>query len=96
MPILRSWSDYQAERTRQYWRHMFNENMDVYEFSPRHREIAGLLVKGKANGEIAHALGIAENTVKNHLTLMYANTGTQDRIQLALRLIGVSTEEDAS
>lgn len=43
--------------------------------SDREREVLGLLAQGKANGEIADALFISENTVRNHLANAYAKIG---------------------
>lgn len=43
--------------------------------SDREREVLTLLAGGASNKEIAEALFIAENTVRNHLTAVYAKTG---------------------
>ena len=42
-----------------------------------------LAVKGRTNGEIASELGIAQNTVKNHLAHIYAKMGVGNRTELA-------------
>ena len=41
----------------------------------REREVLGLLAQGRSNGEIASALYISENTVRNHLANAYAKIG---------------------
>lgn len=43
--------------------------------SDRERDVLGLLSRGRANGEIAEALFISENTVRNHLANIYAKLG---------------------
>jgi DNA-binding NarL/FixJ family response regulator len=45
---------------------------------------------GEANGEIAVALGITERTVKAHLSSVFEKLGVSDRLQLALRVHGIS------
>jgi DNA-binding NarL/FixJ family response regulator len=46
----------------------------------------GAMAKGLTNREIADALFIAEQTVKNHASEIYAKLGVHDRAQ-ALRLV---------
>jgi DNA-binding NarL/FixJ family response regulator len=43
--------------------------------SEREREVIRLLAAGRSNGEIAAALFISENTVRNHLANAYAKIG---------------------
>ena len=45
------------------------------DLSDREREVLLLLAQGKANGDIADALFISENTVRNHLANAYAKIG---------------------
>jgi DNA-binding NarL/FixJ family response regulator len=52
--------------------------------SPREREVLGLLANGLANKQIARKLGIAERTVKAHLTRIFEQLGVTDRTQAAL------------
>jgi DNA-binding NarL/FixJ family response regulator len=53
--------------------------------SRREHEVLNHLAKGLTNREIADALFIAEQTVKNHVSEIYAKLGVHDRAQ-ALRL----------
>jgi DNA-binding NarL/FixJ family response regulator len=53
--------------------------------SRREHEVLNHLAKGRTNREIADALFIAEQTVKNHVSEIYAKLGVHDRAQ-ALRL----------
>jgi len=59
----------------------------VAALSPREREVLQLIAAGKNNREIAQALYISENTVKNHITSIFNKTGVSDRIQLMAKVI---------
>lgn len=50
----------------------------------RERQVLELLAGGKANKEIAFALKISENTVKNHLRNILEKLHLQNRVQAAL------------
>jgi DNA-binding NarL/FixJ family response regulator len=52
--------------------------------TPREREVLTLLADGLANKQIARRLGIAEKTVKAHLTRVFAALDVTDRTQAAL------------
>jgi DNA-binding NarL/FixJ family response regulator len=52
--------------------------------TPREREVLTLLAEGLANKQIARRLGIAEKTVKAHLTRVFAALDVSDRTQAAL------------
>lgn len=52
--------------------------------SPREREVLDAVVEGLANKQIARRLGIAERTVKAHLTNVFQRIGVSDRTQAAL------------
>jgi two-component system NarL family response regulator len=53
------------------------------ELSPRELEVLLLIVKGNSNKEIGAALGLAENTVKNHVKMILEKLGVADRTQAA-------------
>lgn len=56
-------------------------------FSPRQREVLALLVvRGTTNKEIARELGIAESTVKAHLTAIFEALGVSTRIQVLVEV----------
>ena len=61
-------------------------NRVTKDLSPREREIAHLVSAGLQNQAIAGRLGITERTVKAHLGAIYAKTGTNNRLALALRV----------
>jgi len=52
--------------------------------SPREREVLALVGEGLANRQIARRLGIAERTVKVHLTSVFRQLGVSDRTSAAL------------
>jgi DNA-binding NarL/FixJ family response regulator len=56
--------------------------------SGREKEIAGLLMQGSSNKEIARALHISERTVKNHMGNIFEKIGVNGRVQAVLRLVG--------
>lgn len=49
----------------------------------REREVARLVAAGKTNGEIAGTMGIAQSTVKNHLSRIYDKLNVNTRTELA-------------
>ena len=56
----------------------------------REREVALLAANGASNSDIATECGISERTVKAHLTAVFAKINITDRLQLALRVHGIS------
>ena len=53
--------------------------------STREHDVLSHLANGRSNKEIAHELGIAEGTVKNHMSNVISKLGALDRTQAALR-----------
>ncbi|HEV3354348.1 MAG TPA: response regulator transcription factor [Acidimicrobiales bacterium] len=60
------------------------ESRPAAELTAREQEVLGLLAEGLANKQIARRLGIAEKTVKAHLTSVFQSIGVTDRTQAAL------------
>lgn len=63
-----------------------NNNLWINELSSREKRILQLMAQGYDNKEIARALFIAEQTVKNHVSIIYSKLGVHDRVQ-ASRLV---------
>lgn len=47
--------------------------------TPRQVEILHLVARGKSNKEIGRALGVSQQTIKNHLSDLYRRLGSSDR-----------------
>ncbi|MEV4622965.1 response regulator transcription factor [Asanoa sp. NPDC049573] len=52
--------------------------------TPRERQVLAEIGRGRSNREIARALGLAEKTVKAHVSAILGKLGVQDRTQAAL------------
>ncbi|CAB3659611.1 MAG: LuxR C-terminal-related transcriptional regulator [Achromobacter pulmonis] len=57
--------------------------------------VARYAASGQSNAQIADALGITERTVKAHLSAVFDKLEVTDRLQLALRVHGISASADA-
>ena len=55
--------------------------------SPREIEVLELMVQGLSNKEIAHRLGVADTTAKNHVKNILGKLNAQDRTQAATAAI---------
>jgi two-component system, NarL family, response regulator LiaR len=55
--------------------------------TPREREVVGLIARGLSNKRIALELGIAEKTVKTHVSSILGKLGLTDRTQVALQAV---------
>jgi two-component system, NarL family, response regulator LiaR len=62
-----------------------DDRRDDYEsLTPREREVLELIGRGFSNKRIAQELGVAEKTVKTHVTHVLGKLGVADRTQAAL------------
>ncbi len=52
--------------------------------TPRQRAIAALIAAGRTNAEIGWELGIALQTVKNHINQMFLRLRMTNRVQAAI------------
>ena len=55
--------------------------------TPRQREVILRKAEGKTYGQVAYELGVTEQTVKNHLGVVYARLGAGHLIE-ALHILG--------
>ena len=71
------------------------DNITGIKLTPRQRETLALLVKGYANKEICIRMGLAEITVKLHVSAVFRILGVVNRTQavLAARRLGLALDE---
>ena len=60
------------------------ERMPAIELTPREREVLLCITQGRSNREIADELGIAEKTVRIHVSSMLEKMGVRDRTQATI------------
>ena len=56
--------------------------------TPSERKVLDLIGDGLSNREIGEKLGVAEKTVKNHITSLLSKMGLQRRTQVAAWVAG--------
>jgi DNA-binding NarL/FixJ family response regulator len=64
--------------------------------SARELEVIALVADGKGNKEIARALGIREQTVKNHLASIMTKLGVKSRLEVGLHAVRKNLGQPAS
>ena len=60
---------------------------DGVELTTRELEVLALLVGGHTNSEIANKLGIREQTVKDHVSVLFRKFQVQRRVALAVAAV---------
>lgn len=68
--------------------------MDQTQLTPRQRAVVTEMCKGKSNKEIARALGMAEATVKLHLTEVFKTIGVKTRYEAIIKASGFPVTND--
>lgn len=69
-------------------RHVAAEKLSPSEvLTGREREVVRLMAGGYSNKEIAHALGTAEGTIKNHVSNILTKLGVRDRTRAVLKAL---------
>lgn len=59
--------------------------VDLPDFTPREREVLGLLAEGMATKEIASQLGLSPETVKDYVQAVYRKLEVHDRVSAVRR-----------
>ena len=62
--------------------------------TPREKQVAFCVSKGLSNKQIAFDLGMAEQTVRNHLSIIYLKKNVRNRTQLAIKEADILREEE--
>ncbi|MCI7551543.1 MAG: response regulator transcription factor [Actinomycetaceae bacterium] len=65
-----------------------NHDDPTADLTPSERKVLELIGDGLSNREIGETLGVAEKTVKNHITALLAKMGMQRRTQVAAWVAG--------
>lgn len=65
--------------------HGHEDALDLARLSPQEQRVAALLSEGLTNRQIGERLGLAEKTVKNHVSAVLNKLGAANRTQAALR-----------
>lgn len=60
------------------------DDVGLADLTAREREVLGLISRGSSDPEIAAALGMARNTVRNHLAALYRKLGVHRRSALVI------------
>jgi DNA-binding NarL/FixJ family response regulator len=71
-----------------------SSNSWVDELSDREKKILQLMAQGLDNKEIAKTLYIAEQTVKNHVSIIYSKLGVRDRVQASRLVIEAGLDKE--
>jgi DNA-binding NarL/FixJ family response regulator len=54
------------------------------ELTPREEEVLSLVAQGRTDAEIASALGLTRNTVRNHVARVYGKIGAHNRSEAVI------------
>jgi len=63
------------------------EHVPGLRLTERELEVLRLMTGGYSNREIARALGVAEGTVKNHVSSILSKLGVRDRTRAVLQAV---------
>jgi two-component system, NarL family, nitrate/nitrite response regulator NarP len=67
-----------------------------FRLTPREYEVAKKVAEGLSNRDIAESLGLAEQTVKNLVSVIMRKLNCRNRVQVALRLAKADEEKAAA
>jgi DNA-binding NarL/FixJ family response regulator len=63
------------------WQRALASSSPSIALSARHREILALIAQGRRTSEIAGQLGLSPNTIKFHISALYARLGVRNRVE---------------
>jgi DNA-binding NarL/FixJ family response regulator len=66
---------------------LYSGSSTLIRLTPREQEVIQLVGKGMSNQEIAKALNIEEQSVRNYVSLLYKKIEAKNRVHLVLRAI---------
>jgi DNA-binding NarL/FixJ family response regulator len=66
--------------------------MDIHQFTQGEQRVALALLQYPSIPEVAEALGVAPQTIKNHLSSMMRKTQTANRLAMVLCLLQLEPE----
>lgn len=78
---------FQPALTHRLLEHTKRSTEFVERLTSRETEVVRLMAGGYSNSEIAHALGAAEGTVKNHVSSILSKLGARDRTRAVLKAL---------
>ena len=58
------------------------DQFELYQLTPRQKEVALLLLEGKTRRQISGELGLSESTIKLHVSELYKRLGINSRFEL--------------
>jgi DNA-binding NarL/FixJ family response regulator len=70
--------------------------MTLEHLSPREKQIVAAVARGLSNRDIAVSTGIAQQTVKNHLSSIFHKLQVRSRVQLAILALQTSQADPSS
>ena len=61
---------------------------------PRQADVLRCILRGMADKQVARATGISVNSVRSHMSRLFAKFGAQDRVELILHMFGYLRQYD--
>ena len=71
-----------------------NEMIHAYGLSARQVDVLSLAMRGWPNKRIAQSLGISEQTVKDHMSIVLSKLGVGNRVEAMALLVGRQSESE--
>ena len=78
----------EAQLNAHEWRHV----QERFRLAPQEARIAGLIIDGQRDKQIAAAMGLSIPTVRTYLTRIFQRIGVADRTELVVRIFACARE----